>query len=147
MSNQKYETILNYTKQLIQCGHTIHTLIFLQPLGGNQRGCHLVLHGKSKTPLWLTWHTTFNATVNQMFSAVLTTLNTPISEGGTNSSHTHNPVKSQSYQVLKLLLSDTKFMTIVKYVLIYHRFQENQCVLVISARHMLVNEQCKVPID
>ena len=60
-----------------------------------------------------------------MFSAVLTTLNTPISEGGTNSSHTHNPAKSQSYQGLKLLLSDTKFMTTVYYLLIYHMFQEN----------------------
>ena len=54
-----------------------------------------------------------------------TTLNIPIIEGGTNSNHTHNLVKSQSYEGLKLLLSDTKFMTMVHSMLTYHRFQEN----------------------
>ena len=49
----------------------------------------------------------------------------PISEGGTNSSLMHNLVKSQSYQGLKLLLSDTKFMTVVKSMFMYHRFQQN----------------------
>ena len=44
----------------------------------------------------------------------LTTLNIPISEGGTNSSHTHNLVKSQSYRWLKLLLSDSESMTTMK---------------------------------
>ena len=54
-----------------------------------------------------------------------TTLNIPISEGGTNSSFTHNLAKSQSYGGLKLLLSDTKFMTMVNSMLTYHRFQGN----------------------
>ena len=53
------------------------------------------------------------------------TLNISISKGGTNSSHMHNLAKSQSYQGLKLLLSDTKLMTTVNSMLIYHRFQEN----------------------
>ena len=63
---------------------------------------------------------------------------TKYSEGAINSSHTHNLAKSQSYRVLKLLLSDIRFMTTVNPTLIYHRFQENWCMLVISARHMLV---------
>ena len=49
----------------------------------------------------------------------------PISEGGTNLSHTHNLAKSQSYQWLKLLPGDTKFMKKVNFLFIYHRFQEN----------------------
>ena len=43
------------------------------------------------------------------------TLNIPISESGTNSSLTHNLAKSQSYQGLKLLQSDTKFMITCKF--------------------------------
>ena len=54
-----------------------------------------------------------------------TALNILVGEGGTNSSHTHNLTKSQNYQRLKLLLSDTKFMTTVNSMLICHRFQEN----------------------
>ena len=38
---------------------------------------------------------------------------------------THNLAKSQNYQELKLLLSDTELMTTVNSILIYHRFQEN----------------------
>ena len=52
------------------------------------------------------------------------TLNIPIDEGGTNSSHMHNLAKSQSYRGLELLLSDTKFMKMVNSMLIYHRLQE-----------------------
>ena len=73
-------------------------------------------------------------------------LNLLISEGGTNSSHTHNLAKSQSYRGLKLLLSDTKSMTTVNSRLIYHRFQENHCMLTISAWHMPVSEWCQVSI-
>ena len=62
------------------------------------------------------------------------TLTIPISESGTNSSHTHNLVKSQSYRGLRLLLSDTKFMTTINSMLIYHTFQENESVLVINAQ-------------
>jgi hypothetical protein len=51
--------------------------------------------------------------------------NIAISEGGTNSSHMHNLAKSQSYQGLKLLLRDIKFMSIVNSMLIYHRCQDN----------------------
>ena len=58
-------------------------------------------------------------------SSIFTTLNIPIIEGGTNSSHTHNLAKSQSHQRLKLLRSGTKFMTTVISMLIYHRFQGN----------------------
>ena len=39
-------------------------------------------------------------------------------------SHAHL-VKSQRYQGLKMLLSDTKFMTTINPMFIYHRFQEN----------------------
>ena len=42
-----------------------------------------------------------------------TTLNIPISEGGTNSCLMHNLFKSQSYQGLKFLPSDTKFMNTI----------------------------------
>jgi hypothetical protein len=52
-------------------------------------------------------------------------LNIPISESGTNSSLTRILAKSQSYQGLKLVLSDTKFMIIVNSMLIYDRSQEN----------------------
>jgi hypothetical protein len=55
----------------------------------------------------------------------ITTLNLPNREGGANSSHMHNRAKSQSYRGLKLLLSDTKFMSTVKSMFNYHRFQEN----------------------
>ena len=48
-----------------------------------------------------------------------------ISEGDTNSSHTHNLAKSQSCQGMLLLLSDIKFMKTVNSMLIYRRFQEN----------------------
>ena len=68
----------------------------------------------------------------------LSTLNIASSEGGTNSSHMHNLAKSQSYQGLKLLLSDIKFMKKVKSMLIYHRFQE------ISVRNMLVSDYTKI---
>ena len=46
-----------------------------------------------------------------------TTLNIPISEGGTNSSHTHHLAKFQRHWGLKLLVSDTKFMDIVNSML------------------------------
>jgi hypothetical protein len=55
----------------------------------------------------------------------ITTLNLPNREGGANSSHMHNRAKSQSYRGLKLLLSDTKFMSTVKSMFNYHRFQGN----------------------
>ena len=58
-------------------------------------------------------------------SFVFNTLNIPISEGGTNLSHTHNLAKSQSHEGLKLLLSDIEFMTTVNSMLIYHRYLEN----------------------
>ena len=61
-----------------------------------------------------------------------------MSEGGINSSHTHNLAKSQSFQGLKLLLCATKFMSTINSI--YHRFQEYIYVLVISVRHMLVSE-------
>ena len=63
--------------------------------------------------------------IKMNLSFIFTTLNTPISEGGTNSSHTYNLAKSQSHQGLKLLLSDNKFMTTVISMLVYHQFQEN----------------------
>ena len=50
------------------------------------------------------------------------TLNIPISEGGIYSSHMYNLAKSQNYRGLKLLLSDTKFMTTIRSVLIHHKF-------------------------
>ena len=56
---------------------------------------------------------------------MVATLNTSISERDTNSSHMHNLAKSRSYQGLKLLLSDIKFMKIVNSMLTYHRFQKN----------------------
>ena len=55
---------------------------------------------------------------------MLTALNIPISEGGTNSSETHNLAKSQSYRGLKLLLNDTKFMNTINSMLYYHRSQK-----------------------
>ena len=51
-----------------------------------------------------------------------TTLNTPISEGGTNWSHTHNVAKSQSYQKFTLLGSDAEFIKTVNSIFIYHYF-------------------------
>ena len=57
-------------------------------------------------------------------SDVLTRLDILISECGINSSYTHNLAKSQSYQGLKLLPSDIKFMKMVNSMLLYHRFQE-----------------------
>ena len=42
-----------------------------------------------------------------------TTLNIPISEGGTNSCRVHNLVKSQRYERLKISPSDTKFMNTI----------------------------------
>ena len=45
--------------------------------------------------------------------AMHSTLNIPISEGCTNSSHTHNLANFQSYRGPKLLMRDTKFMTTV----------------------------------
>ena len=74
------------------------------------------------------------------FTREVATLNIPTSEDGTNSSHTHNLTKSQSYHGLKLLLSDTKSTTTVNFMLMYHRFQENYCMHVIGARHKLVSE-------
>ena len=59
----------------------------------------------------LAWLKVDNAKTNTLESCTTTTLNILISEGGTNSSHMHNLAKSQSSQGLKLLLSDTKFMT------------------------------------
>ena len=56
---------------------------------------------------------------------VIATLNMPISEGGTNSNYMHNLAISQSYKGLKLLLSDTKFITTLNSMLIHHIFQEN----------------------
>ena len=53
-----------------------------------------------------------------MINNLITTLNIPISEGGTNSSHMHNVAQSQSYWGLKLLLSVTKFMKMVNSMLI-----------------------------
>ena len=50
-------------------------------------------------------------------------LNVPISEGGPKSSHMHNSTKSQRYWGLKLILRDTKFITMVNFMLIYHRFK------------------------
>ena len=67
-------------------------------------------------------------------------LNIPISEGGTNSSHTHNLAKIQSCVGFKLLLSAIEFMTMVNSMLIYHRFKENECMIMINVCHMLVNE-------
>ena len=58
--------------------------------------------------------------------AMDTTLKVPISEGSTNSSRTHNLAKSQSYRGLKLLPSDTKFVTTANSTLIYYRFEENE---------------------
>ena len=64
----------------------------------------------------------------QMTRVESTTLNIPISESGTNSSHTHNLVKSQSYSRLKLLPNNLNFMTTVNSMLEYHKFQEiNVC--------------------
>jgi hypothetical protein len=88
----------------------------------------------------LAWLKVDNAKTNTLESCTTTTLNITISEGGTNSSHMHNLVKSQSFRGLKLLLSDTKFMTTKHNMLVYQKFQEKQCMLVISARHMLVSE-------
>ena len=51
-----------------------------------------------------------------------TTLNLPISEGGTNSSHMHNLANPESHRGLKLLLSDTIFMVMINSTFIYHRF-------------------------
>ena len=97
-------------------------------------------HMRPTCLIGLAWLKVGNAKTNTLKSCTTTTLNIPIGEGGSNSSHTRNLAKSQSYQGLKLLLSDTKFMTRESNMLIYHRFQEKQCMLVISARHMLVNE-------
>ena len=79
--------------------------------------------------------------------AKLSTLNTTISEGGTDSTHTHNLVQSQSYPGLKLLLTDTKSTKTIHSMLMYHRFFKKKLVcVVISACHMLVNEHCKMLI-
>ena len=45
---------------------------------------------------------------NVKISNFISTLNIPNSEGGINSSHLHNPTKSQRYGELKILSSDTK---------------------------------------
>lgn len=100
----------------------------------------------------LSLHTRLIDVTRQIYILILTwevtTLNTPVSESGSDSSHTHahNPTKSQTYQWLKLLPSDTKLTTTVTSMLIYHGFEENQCMLAISARsHMLVSDQCQMP--
>ena len=74
---------------------------------------------------------------------VQATQNIPISEGGTNSSRMHNLAKSQTYWGLKLLLSDIKCMATIISIVIYHIFQENECVSVISAQHILVDKCAK----
>ena len=53
-----------------------------------------------------------------------TTLNIPISEGVTNSRHMHNLDKSQSHRGLKLLLSDSNFMTTVNIMIINYKFKK-----------------------
>jgi hypothetical protein len=62
---------------------------------------------------------------NESWGEQATILHIPISEGGKNSSHTHNLAKSQSHRGMKLLLSDNKFMTMVYSMFIYHKFQDN----------------------
>jgi hypothetical protein len=54
----------------------------------------------------------------------ITALIIPISEGGTNLSHTHKLAETQKSSRGEFLLSDTKFMTTVNTMLIYHKFQE-----------------------
>ena len=54
----------------------------------------------------------------------------PISEGGTNLSHTHNLAKSQSYQGLNFLLSDNRLLNTCSYTIDFKKS---------SACHMLVN--------
>ena len=67
------------------------------------------------------------------------TLNIPISEGGTNSSHMHTLAKFQRYRGLELLLSDTRFMTMVNSFSFTMDFKK------INVCHMLVSEECQVP--
>jgi len=68
-----------------------------------------------------------------------TTLNIPISEGCTNSSHMHIVVNSQSYRRLKLLLSNSKFLTMVFLCLFTIDLKK------INVCHMIVCEQSQVP--
>ena len=59
----------------------------------------------------------------------------PIGDDGTNSSHTHNLGKSQSYRGLIFLQSDIKSMNTCSIII-----DLKKCVLMISVCHMLVNE-------
>ena len=59
-----------------------------------------------------------------MVKLLIITLNTLISEDGTNSGHTHILAICQSYRGLKLLLSDTIFMAMINSMLTYHRFKK-----------------------
>ena len=63
--------------------------------------------------------------------SIFDTLNIPISEGGANPSHMHDPTKSQSYQGLNFLLSDTKFMNTCSFTIDFKKM--NVC-------HMPANE-------
>lgn len=53
-----------------------------------------------------------------------TTLNMPISNVGANSSYVHNIFRFQTYQGVILLLNDNKFMQMINFMLIKHRFRK-----------------------
>ena len=66
------------------------------------------------------------------------TLNIPISEGGTNSSHTHNLAKFQNYQRSKFLPSDTKFMNTCSPTIKVKKI--SACLWLVCATYLSVND-------
>ena len=71
-------------------------------------------------------------------------LNISLSKGGTNSSHMHKLAISKLPRAI-VATDDINFMKTINSMLIYYRFQKNECMLVISACHTLVSNRCQVP--
>lgn len=66
----------SYTRHLGQCGHVVHqrpTLIVLQSLCTNQRRCQIIFDvtWQVMKTLLIAWHTNFNVTLDNIFSAVV----------------------------------------------------------------------------
>ena len=92
---------------------------------------HLPIWSKNHNRLW-SWEsahdigTYFKSHKCQIFTHLISLqLNITISEGNINSNHMYNLVKSQSYQGLKLLLSDTKIHDYGEFYARFCRFQGN----------------------
>ena len=74
--------------------------------------------------------------------------NISTSEDGTNSSHTHNLVKSQSYQGLKFVLSDTKFVNLCSFIIDFKKINVcayDYCMLV-NEYSLVLMFSCQMPV-